>query len=64
MQELEQLDRILADSDVRPMVDAQLHRVSTPMDDRCPLDYASVMEELDELDEIMAAIHQQSYRQP
>jgi len=50
IQEQEVLDRILADSDVQPMVDDQLHRVSTPMNDSCPLDYASVMEELDDLE--------------
>ena len=38
------------------MVDAQLDRVSTPTDDRSPLDYTAMMQDIDQLDGILARV--------
>ena len=72
MHYVDQLDKILAgieyadhththdnntiDSDVRHMADVHLDRVPTTMDDNSPLDYAAMMQDIDELDQILAGI--------
>jgi len=72
MQELDELDKItaaiqngsrtdnrdntMAESNIRHMVDGHLDRVSTPTDDNTPLDYAAMMQDIDQLDEILSGI--------
>jgi len=52
IQELDELDRILAQSDVRQVVDAQPDLV----DDSSPVDVAAMIQDIDELDQILAGI--------
>ena len=72
MQDIDQLDEIMAgieysdhththdnntvDSDVRHMADVHLDRVPTTMDDNRPLDYAAMMQDIDDLDQILAGM--------
>ena len=72
MQELDELDKIMgaiqndnhtdnrdntmADCDMRHTVDGHLDRVSKPTDDNTPLDFAAMMQDIDQLDEILAGI--------
>jgi len=50
------LQDLMADSDVRQMVDARFDRESTPTDDNNPLDCTAMMQDIDQLDEILAGI--------
>jgi len=50
IQELEELDRIRADSDVRPVFYAELDQQSTTMDDNNPVDFAAMVQDIDQLD--------------
>jgi len=56
IQEIDELDRILAPSGVRQVVDAHLDRVSAPTDDNNPLAYTAVMQDIDQLDEILPGV--------
>jgi len=56
IQELDELDRILADPDVRLVFYAELDEESTPMVDNNPVDFAAMMQDIDELDQILAGI--------
>ena len=54
IQELDELDRILADPDVRPVFYAELDEQSTPMDDNNPVDFAQMIRDIDHLDRVLA----------
>jgi len=54
IQELDELDRILADPDVRPVFYAELDEQSTPMVDNNPVDFAEMIRDIDQLDRVLA----------
>ena len=54
IQELDELDRILANPDVRPVFYAELDEESTPTVDNNPVDFAEMIQDIDQLDRVLA----------
>jgi len=50
------LQDLMSDSDVRRIVNARLDQVSTPMNDNSPVDFAAMIQDIDQLDEILTGM--------
>jgi len=49
-------DNTMADSGIRHMVDAQLDQVSMPVDDNIHVDFTAMIQDIDQLDQILASM--------